>query len=966
MGKRIKYTLLGIGILLFLGLRIRALAQPAGDKGDLSKAILVEIDTQLLREEGDSLYAFVHRKIGKHCGTDYACLQKHYDEALSKLERAFKHAAGVLVAKEMLALAREQEDTKQEEQALFRLIALYGFLHNLEADIFYREQLITHYEKTGDAKAAMYERASLLEGRVWYMEEASEVLPKMEAILLQAADKGYTDLVNKLRIRLKYICEEFGMEEKLVEQIEALERIPLSSPLHPSEYRIAFHAASGRADLFLKAGQYEQAVRYYLKALRVFEGVEKDHHQTWLEIYALHRLAKLEQERQDFAEAKIWLDQAYGIADTFGLHDRLALNLGMRIDIAVEEKNYEEAYHFTRELNWQHTILDSLDGEFDVEKYYIASEKKRLEAESARQALELRLSKSQRNSAIAIALLAALTALGFFIGLYQQRRSKQKISTQYHLIQEQTAQLRQLDAAKSQFFANVSHELRTPLTLIAGPVKSLLQTRPLPPAQKALLETIRRNGEQLKLLVDDILDLRKLSAGVMEVHRQPTPVYAFFQEHFAQFESKAEEREMDYRVHLDVAEPIVAELDRAKCRQIANNLLSNAFKFTPPGGQVDVELSLDNDWLELKVTDTGIGITDDELPRIFDRYFQASQAGRTAQGGTGIGLALCKEYAELLGGWVKAESQLGEGSRFCIAFPLTGVSQSTVIESPSTITGESAPQSGSSTYSEASASSTEDSRPAILIVEDNADLRGFLRFTLSPHYKVLEAANGQAALGILRERQENAASPTVRLVISDLMMQPVDGYELLSRLKSQDETCHLPVILLTARAGVKDKIKALRIGVDDYLVKPFEEEELLARVSNLLRNQSQRPASDGDGGIAVVPAALSQEDMAWLEQFEAYVKNNLGNDTLTVSFLATEFSLSESSLLRQVSRITGLTPSQYLKEVRLQAARELLEQRTYRTIAQVAAAVGYNNPRTFSRNFKERFGQSPSAYLRPE
>ncbi|HKK79103.1 MAG TPA: ATP-binding protein [Phaeodactylibacter sp.] len=648
------------------------------------------------------------------------------------------------------------------------------------------------------------------------------------------------------------------------------------------------------------------------------------------------------------------------------MHDRLALNLGIRIDIAVVEENFEEAYHLTQELNRQHAILDSLDGAFDVEKYYIKSEKKRLESESARQALELRLSKSQRNSAIVIASLAALIALGFLIGLSQQRRSKRKIAKQYRFIQKQAAQLRRLDAAKSHFFDNVSHELRTPLTLIAGPVNSLLKMQPLSPEQKVLLESIRRNGEQLKLLVNDILDLRKLSAGVMEVHRQSTPVYAFFKEHFAQFESKAVEQEIDYRVRIDVAEQVVAELDRAKCRQIANNLLSNAFKFTPYGGQIKVILSIkDQNWLQLSVTDTGIGIAEDELIQIFDRYFQASHTGRTAQGGTGIGLALCKEYVELLGGWVKAESQLGKGSMFYLAFPLTGVSQSMVLESPLTV-GESAPRIEEAVHTEASASAAEDSRLSVLIVEDNADLRAFLRFILSQHYTVLEAANGQAALDLLQESQENDTFPTVRLVISDLMMQPVDGYELLSRLKARDETRHLPVIMLTARAGVKDKIKALRIGVDDYLIKPFEEEELLARVSNLLRNQSQRPPSGEAGALSAALPILSQEDMAWLERFEAYVKNNLGNDALTVSFLAEEFSMSESSLLRQVSRITGLTPNQYLTEVRLQAARELLEQRTYRTIARVASAVGYNKPRTFSRNFKERFGQSPSAYLRAD
>ncbi|HKK79102.1 MAG TPA: hypothetical protein VJ933_05705 [Phaeodactylibacter sp.] len=252
---------------------MHGIAQPVEGQSDLPNDVLAAL--KLRGEEGDSLYLYIRRQIRSSCGTDYDCLQMHYDEALTELERAFKHSAGILVAKEMLALAKKHEDTEQEEQALRRLISLYGFLRDFKADVFYRKQLITYYEETGNTKAAMYERARLLEGRVWYMEEAREVLPKLEAVLERASELGYTDIAHKLRIRLKYICEEFGMDDKLVEQIKALERISLSSPLDPSEYSIAFHAASGRADLFLKAGQYAQAEQYYRKALNVFKGGKK-------------------------------------------------------------------------------------------------------------------------------------------------------------------------------------------------------------------------------------------------------------------------------------------------------------------------------------------------------------------------------------------------------------------------------------------------------------------------------------------------------------------------------------------------------------------------------------------------------------------------------------------------------------------------------------------------------------------
>ena len=201
------------------------------------------------------------------------------------------------------------------------------------------------------------------------------------------------------------------------------------------------------------------------------------------------------------------------------------------------------------------------------------------------------------------------------------------------------------------------------------------------------------------------------------------------------------------------------------------------------------------------------------------------------------------------------------------------------------------------------------------------------------------------------------------LILSDLMMPIMDGYQLLEKLKSDDATHHIPVIMLTARAEARDKLRALRIGVDDYLTKPFDEEELLVRIENLLANQAVRKVAAAEEQPAAEAPEMSQPDREWLENFETYIRDNHSNDALTISFLAHEFAMSESTLFRQVSRLTGLSPKQYLQEVRLDAARQMLEDRAYRTVARVAAAAGFSNAGTFSRSFKERFGKSPSEYL---
>ncbi len=248
-------------------------------------------------------------------------------------------------------------------------------------------------------------------------------------------------------------------------------------------------------------------------------------------------------------------------------------------------------------------------------------------------------------------------------------------------------------------------------------------------------------------------------------------------------------------------------------------------------------------------------------------------------------------------------------------------------------------------------------QPALLVVEDNLELREYLQLLLGEKYQVHTAENGRAALERLRRL------PECRLVISDLMMPVMDGYRLLEQLKADEATRYLPVIMLTARAEARDRLKALRIGVDDYLVKPFEEEELLVRIDNLLKNLARRLEESDDGAEpAAAPSPVSESDRKWLEAFEAYVRQSLGDDTLSIPGLARRFAMSESSLLRQLKRLTGLPTKRYLQEMRLDAARRMLEDQPAAGVAKVAKAVGYGDVRSFSRSFKKRFGKSPSEF----
>jgi len=561
--------------------------------------------------------------------------------------------------------------------------------------------------------------------------------------------------------------------------------------------------------------------------------------------------------------------------------------------------------------------------------------------------------------------ITLLFAVGLVFGLIKYIKERRILAEKNKLIQHQSEQLQALDAAKSRFFANVSHELRTPLTLLTSPIQTLLKEEQLSEKQTQLLQMAERSGKLLHQLINEILDLRKLEMGKMALAPEPTELRPWFQAYFAQFESLAKQKQLDYQVCLDIPEQTIVDLDREKCRQLLFNLLSNAFKFTPPGGRIEAQVLALKQQLQLQVANSGPGIHPEDLPHVFDRYFQSKRPDKPAEGGTGIGLALCREYVQLFGGSIEVESMPDADTTFRVEFPLhrSLAEVEDITLSGSTLSQVFAETASPTPVLEIIPPQTAPKSTTILLVEDNPDLRDYIRLVLQDKYQVVIAEHGQEAWAILNNTDQALLPPD--LILSDLMMPVMDGYQLLEKLKSDDATRHIPVVMLSARAEAQDKLQALRIGVDDYLTKPFDEEELLVRIENLLANQaSRRLATTDDAPTSETTAPLlSQPDREWLAGFEVYVQKHFSSDTLSVSSLAYTFAMSESTLLRQLKRLTGLSPLQYIQEVRLNEARRLLENRSYNTIAQVASKVGYDDARSFTRSFKQRYGKLPSDVL---
>ena len=404
-------------------------------------------------------------------------------------------------------------------------------------------------------------------------------------------------------------------------------------------------------------------------------------------------------------------------------------------------------------------------------------------------------------------------------------RATEQILSDKKLIEEQALELKKLDSIKSRFFANVTHELRTPISLISAPIQSVMKSENLTEKDLSLLFTAKKNTANLLKLVNSLLDLSKLESGKMTLNEKSTSLYEFSSILVANFESVAQKSGIHLQFEYHASRDLKIKLDAEKLETILNNLVSNAIKFTAQKEKVVVTIEERGANLQFQVKDTGRGIHEADLPHIFERYFQSKQANTPAEGGTGIGLALSQELTKVIGGHLSVESELGKGTTFQLTIPRKEVLG---MADTSPVSREE------ETVAVVKKNPTLKSNQRIIVVEDNHDLREYLVSLLDEFYIVSSASNGKRALELL----DTEEMPD--LILSDIMMPEMDGYQLLSHIKSSQEFERIPVVMLTAKADTEDKLKALRIGVDDYILKPFEEEELKVRIENLLKHSDLR------------------------------------------------------------------------------------------------------------------------------
>ncbi|MCC6411822.1 MAG: hypothetical protein IT270_09185, partial [Saprospiraceae bacterium] len=466
--------------------------------------VIAPIEKRWEQPGGDTAIYFILEHVHRFCGEDDNCLSQTYGAILSKLEKRSYLPLAIFVAEEVLKAARRQGDLHTEASTYVDLDRFHNALGNDRLAILNLQNALRLYEQLGIQSNITWIKLSLSEYGLRYRNK-EDVLLEMETLLAQAIKNKDTVNINYIHLRLSMLTREIGQYDKMEEHIVALEKIPLSDPIQPKEYGYAIHAALGRAALLKIQEKFEEAERYYQKALRLCEAEPS----RWLEIQTLQSLADLEWERGNSAIAKSYLDNAQAKAEKLNFDNLLVFNYERKAKIAEAEGRFADALSFIHKQQLHKGKFEARNAGFNMENYNLQREKEQLATEKKNQELELQIRKTQLRATLAITVLVLLLATLLFVGLHRQRKGKLALAAQNGLIQLQAEGLKSLDVAKSRFFANVSHELRTPLTLILGPIKSVLKSGTLDNKNAALLTMARQSSEDLLKLVGSLLDLSK-------------------------------------------------------------------------------------------------------------------------------------------------------------------------------------------------------------------------------------------------------------------------------------------------------------------------------------------------------------------------------------------------------------------------------------------------------------------------
>jgi CheY-like chemotaxis protein len=531
-------------------------------------------------------------------------------------------------------------------------------------------------------------------------------------------------------------------------------------------------------------------------------------------------------------------------------------------------------------------------------------------------------------------------------------------------IREENERNEEMAMLKQRFFTNISHEFRTPLCLIAGPTHELLEKDSINSENRKLLEIISKNSERMLRLVNQLIDFRKMEVGPVKLNESKQDIVDFCTQVFHHFDDQAERKNIDYSFSSGI-EKLEVSFDPGKMETVLYNLLSNAFSFTPAGGQISMELSLkdgtpdkdDHNSCRIRVRDSGPGISRKEIPRIFDRFYQ-SMEGQGRSTGSGIGLTMVKEYVKMHGGKVSVKSKSGQGSVFSISLPVKQVES---------VPGNSSEVQTTSLYDDRKARTIEEAEleektttkpgnPVILLVEDNPEIIDYIKIGLAEKYTFRFAENGAEALQMVDTEIPD-------MIISDVVMPEMDGYELCNHIRENPRTSHIPFIMISALTLSDQQIEGLKSGADAYLTKPFIIKYLDTLIENLFyRKELLVEYARMQTILSPAEIKVSSTDEKILKQVISFIESHISDPELNVKNICRATGFTHSYLYRTIKRITGTTLNELIKDIRIKRAAQLLKTRKL-SIAEVMVEVSFSNHSYFSKCFRKVYRVSPGNYL---
>ncbi len=681
-------------------------------------------------------------------------------------------------------------------------------------------------------------------------------------------------------------------------------------------------------------GNYKASIKYFKTWLDHYQFDDVQHETFTGYVFLGHNyldLNQLDSASYFYLKAKNFAENSEGLE-----HSTIReLYRGLE-NLYIKKGDYTRAHEYLNNRFAMFTEREYSASNESANEFYVKYETAEKERQLAEQALVIEQEKNKRNRQLLISL--GLLGLGGILGLYyfnRLKRRRRETQHQLQLKQVEAQALKEVDEMKSRWFENISHDIRTPLTLITAPIKDVLKST-TSPSTINLLQIADRNSQHLLQLTNEMLELARLENNIIPLHEQTKYVQLECEKIIHAFDSFATEQGIEIHSKIDLQGDLALKLDYDKYEKVFNNIFKNAIQYSPVGSTVEVTIHFDKTQLITKITDQGAGIPQEEIPHLFNKYFRATHHQSRMIEGSGLGLSIVKELIDPMNGTVDVQSDPGQGSTFTFKLPA-------VIESMDHLT-EGMNEEVSSVVMPASYNES-----VILLVEDNAEMRNYLSTMLSAHYQIQAASHAQAALQLLDTQ-------TFDLIISDIMMPGMDGFDFRRRVNSMTEHAQTPFVFLSAKALNEDKIEGLRLGVDDYITKPFITEELLVRINNLLHRKSVRMQSED---VETSEENLEERIDSFIDQTRAIILNEIQNPNFGVDILAEKLHYSPRQLNRLLKKESGLTTVQFILEVRLLRARQLLLSNTIYSAKEVQHQVGIQSQSYFSRKYAERFGMPP-------